>query len=229
MARIQDSTTEIWAEIIGTDGVYHVSDKGRVKSILFGRETFLKAQSLKLRSGSKRLRIKIKKKRINVHTLVAEYFLVNSNESSTLIFVDGDTENCAADNLKWAMDGKQEESKKSLVTRDDSLSKALVSCMEGSCLLLGIWIGENQKKIWLMARKSSTTVTGHIRDIQYDDVDEIFQDTILRFIIAIKRGLISDPGVIWAALKRMATRSARVLLLRKEINITDGDLARICA
>ena len=34
--------TEIWKDIEGYEGHYQVSDKGRIKSVKFGKEIFLK-------------------------------------------------------------------------------------------------------------------------------------------------------------------------------------------
>ena len=66
---------EIWRPIKGYEGLYEVSNLGRVKSIRFGKEKIMSSKA----KGNKYLKIMLSKnktyKRFYVHRLVAEAFL----------------------------------------------------------------------------------------------------------------------------------------------------------
>lgn len=76
---------EQWRDIEGYDGMYQVSDLGRVRSLKFGNERILKNHTLP--SGyvqiglSKNGRVKVK----YIHRLVAQAFIPNDDESKTQI------------------------------------------------------------------------------------------------------------------------------------------------
>ena len=103
---------EIWKDICGYEGLYQVSNLGRVKS--------LERQVRNHRSGSTRLIkehfisptdngngykiVGLHKGRRNqkyVHRLVAEHFLSNPKEKKYVNHLDYDTSNNAVSNLEW--------------------------------------------------------------------------------------------------------------------------------
>ena len=95
---------EIWKDIDGYEGLYQVSNLGRVKSLNYrrtGKERILKA--LKDRYGY--LHVKLckdgKAKEYTIHRLVAEAFLYNPNGFSDVNHKDEDKENNAVGNLEW--------------------------------------------------------------------------------------------------------------------------------
>ena len=76
---------EQWRDIDGYDGMYQVSDLGRVRSLKFGKERILKNHTLP--SGyvqiglRKNGRVKVK----YIHRLVADAFIPNDDETKTQI------------------------------------------------------------------------------------------------------------------------------------------------
>jgi hypothetical protein len=102
------SMNEIWKEIDGYDGIYEVSNKGRVKSLarfdLQGHK--LKERILRpavnssgyctvclSKGGHRRL--------FTVHRLVAQTFISNPENKPSVNHIDGDKTNNATTNLEW--------------------------------------------------------------------------------------------------------------------------------
>lgn len=99
---------EIWKDIEGYEGLYQVSNLGRVKSLKrktnnqFGKEE--RILSLTINSvGYKVTKLSKSKmsKTINVHRLVAETFIPNPNNYPCINHKDGDKTNNCIDNLEW--------------------------------------------------------------------------------------------------------------------------------
>lgn len=93
---------EIWLPVVGYDGIYEVSNFGRVKSNKFGKERILKPYNC---HGYREvdLRFNNKSKRCRVHRLVATAFMPNENPD-VKIFInhkDGNRSNNHVDNLEW--------------------------------------------------------------------------------------------------------------------------------
>lgn len=97
---------EIWKDIAGYEGLYQVSNFGRVKSLNYrktGKEVILK-----LRVAHKRhnyMDVALTKwgitKRHKVHRLVALAFIPNPNNLPHINHIDCDVANNNSDNLEW--------------------------------------------------------------------------------------------------------------------------------
>lgn len=96
---------EIWKDVVGYEGLYQVSDFGRVRSLAYGKERILKQQErqhgylsvcLYGRGGNKR-----NFKQISVHRLVAEAFIPNPKKLSEVNHIDEDKKNNKLENLEW--------------------------------------------------------------------------------------------------------------------------------
>ena len=102
---------EIWKDITGYEGIYQVSNTGRVR-----RVGDYKNQSSSWKSGYKILRAgdngrgylfvnlskDNKRCRKYVHRLVAEEFIPNPMNKKTVNHIDCDKSNNSVDNLEWA-------------------------------------------------------------------------------------------------------------------------------
>lgn len=95
------TTTEKWVDVIGYDGLYSVSDLGRVASHHHGKYRILRP-----RVGKKGYcRVNLSKdgivKTFKVHTLIAKHFMPNPLGLTEVNHKDEDKSNNRVDNLEW--------------------------------------------------------------------------------------------------------------------------------
>ena len=92
---------EHWKAIAGFEGLYEVSDLGRVKSLKYGKEKILKPW----KDTYCYLKVSLRKdghiKHLFVHRLVADAFIQNPNNLETVNHRDEDKTNNVASNLEW--------------------------------------------------------------------------------------------------------------------------------
>ena len=85
----------MWKDIKGFEGLYQISDKGEVKSLI--RNKILKLTQDK--DGY--LTVGLKGKKFKVHRLVAEAFIDNPNNYPCVNHKDENKKNNSVDNLEW--------------------------------------------------------------------------------------------------------------------------------
>lgn len=100
---------EIWRDICGYEGIYQVSNFGRVKSLHFDRERLLK-----LRQDYKGyVYVVLHKdgecKPCKVHRLVAETFILNSEGKPQVNHIDGNKSNNRVENLEWVTNSENKK------------------------------------------------------------------------------------------------------------------------
>ena len=93
---------EIWKDIRGYEGLYQVSNWGRVRSLKFGKIRILKAS---IRNNDGRYVINLRKdgktKMYRIHRLVAEAFIPNPLNLPQINHKDENPGNNIVDNLEW--------------------------------------------------------------------------------------------------------------------------------
>ena len=98
---------EIWKDIEGYEGLYQVSNMGRVKSLGNGSSNNSKEKILKERNRNKKgykmvALYKANKKEFSIHRLVAQAFIPNPKNKPCIDHIDTNPSNNRVENLRWA-------------------------------------------------------------------------------------------------------------------------------
>ena len=100
-------TEEIWRPVVGYEGLYEVSNTGRVRSLdrYVRRNYFKKGRILKLNDRRGYLFVELclnnKTKNFSVHRLVAQAFIPNPDNLPQVNHIDEDKLNNRVENLEW--------------------------------------------------------------------------------------------------------------------------------
>lgn len=92
---------EVWKEIVGYDGIYEVSNHGRVRSTKRGKVRYLKNKNPSGRDVRVALWKDKKPKDFLVHRLVALAFLPKIEGKNCVNHIDGNPKNNHVSNLEW--------------------------------------------------------------------------------------------------------------------------------
>lgn len=95
--------TEIWKDVSGYEGLYQVSNHGRVKRLFKnGKENVLSGKKDKDGYVEVILSVNQRKKFFRLHRLVADVFIPNPENKPQINHKDRNKQNNSADNLEWA-------------------------------------------------------------------------------------------------------------------------------
>lgn len=95
---------EIWVDIKGYEGLYQVSNLGRVKSLNYrrtGKEKILKPIKMKRQYIKVQLCKNRKPKQYMIHRLVAQAFIPNPDNKEQVNHINGNKADNRVENLEW--------------------------------------------------------------------------------------------------------------------------------
>ena len=95
---------EIWKDICGYEGLYQISNFGRIKSLNYNhtkKEKVLCEKHHKSNYVTVMLCKNVVNRNKSIHTLVASAFIPNPNNYPCVNHIDGNKKNNNADNLEW--------------------------------------------------------------------------------------------------------------------------------
>lgn len=101
--------TEIWKDVKGYEGLYQVSNLGRVRSLIKCNAHPNIPRIMKLHTNKKGYaKCHFFNKLVSVHRLVEEAFINNSDNKPQVNHKDGNKQNNRADNLEWATNSENQ-------------------------------------------------------------------------------------------------------------------------
>lgn len=148
---------EIWKDIQGYEGLYQVSNLGRIKSLK--KEKILKpsVQYINKHKNYKRLKVSLTKNHIKkdfmVHQLVARAFIHNPNNYNLINHIDGNTLNNYVSNLEWCA---QKYNVQHSISRQ--LKKPIIPCNQIPIICKKYQNGKSGTQLAMEYNVSKTTI-----------------------------------------------------------------------
>lgn len=117
---IENLEGEIWRDVAGFEGLYQVSNLGRVKSLKFGKERILKPGTYNY--GRKFVILCKNRDKLHklVHRLVAQAFIPNPDKKPEVDHIDTNTSNNCVDNLRWVNHHENNQNPLSIIHQRDA-------------------------------------------------------------------------------------------------------------
>lgn len=200
---IESLQGEIWKDIKGYNGLYKISNKGRVLSLqktpIILKPIISKRKAPHVALGSN------DKNRTCVSALVLDTFKpANPYLDKTIVYLDGDKTNCGADNLEWYGVYWRDKSMECLTARAASGCKDAIDItayMNGDIDSITGFISRHKQNlessvVWRLTRRGL--------GISHINKDDICQDTFIKALYAIKAGRLRNTENIKGWLSRIA-------------------------
>lgn len=129
---------EVWEDIKGYEGLYQISNLGRVKSLGRHRRNHGKLQKVEEKIKNVRMDTQgylltdlykdNKQKTVRVHRLVAETFICNEECKETVNHIDGNKLNNTVENLEWSTFKEQNEHfYRNNLKKEENIKKAVIA------------------------------------------------------------------------------------------------------
>lgn len=146
-----DNLEEEWRDIEGYEGLYQVSNLGRVKSLNYhntGKEQLLKHRNND-KYGHQRVclckcGIKTYKQ---IHRLVAEAFIPNPEKKSCVDHIDTNTSNNCVENLRWVTHHENSQNPLSIIHYRDANGGKPIYCYETATVYQSTKDAEHQLNV----------------------------------------------------------------------------------
>lgn len=103
---------ELWKDIRGYEGLYQVSNLGRIKSLNYNHRNIEQVRKLDISNKGYPcilLSKNGKHKKRSVHRIVAETFIPNLGNLPQVNHIDGNKQNNNVNNLEWVTNGENEK------------------------------------------------------------------------------------------------------------------------
>ena len=142
---------EIWKDIKGYEGIYQVSNTGRIRSLLFNKQKTLKGSM----NSEGYLTVRLKGKTYHIHRIVAETFIPNPDNKPEVDHIipimNGGTND--VNNLRWVTGKENVNNKLSIINKSgknhpfynkkgaESQYSKKVARYDYQMNLIDVWIG----------------------------------------------------------------------------------------
>ena len=150
---------EIWKDVKGYEGIYQVSDLGRIKRLTsldsIGRRKITRIMAVHVHNGYVKIRLSKNsiRKNYSVHRLVAKAFIANLDAKGEVNHIDGNKTNTQVSNLEWMTSSENQLhayrtglDKSTTKRRNDYRSKPVIQILNNKIINAFLSVREAQRQ-----------------------------------------------------------------------------------